>query len=449
MGNKSKSEKYLPADPTRIRAFAFQFAHSQNCITAANEPDVRKLLNAIATSDWSFDISEQTLRKWFSGVDFPRYDYVKLVEKFSPNAGAWLIQDLNENSLRRFLCAIDIWGSLITSNERKINNYDSKFSAYSLLQIIASKWAPTPIYSGDRGIKGFAIPRLRTYVPKQLLANVYIDSNPLTTLDFILRLGQYIDLSDASIFDEWSVDLAATALTAKAYFESLTIPNQMNSGRTGDYAGLLYNALFMGNDNWPTTEKINGYLEKFNEIETPAKLSDLIMNAREVLSRELSGIGRSLNLVEEIFDKIPDKNIMWQGSFIASRSVLTEEILIAGLEKSIRNNDDKFDYILKHEDGVCRVLTRVRGSEQLFDLPRRTDLFDDYQGEFSWGYEGSGPQFLTVSLLAHHFGHPNFHSFEFECVLDKVISALPGGEMMGPFLLTTEIIDSVLDGTDD
>ncbi|MFK3602394.1 hypothetical protein A7D21_15565 [Pseudomonas sp. AP19] len=59
-------------------------------------------------------------------------------------------------------------------------------------------------------------------------------------------------------------------------------------------------------------------------------------------------------------------------------------------------------YILTRPHG-CPTAIYVAPNGQASPLDPRKDLFP-YSGFFEWGYNGTGPNFLAISLLAHFFG---------------------------------------------
>lgn len=110
-----------------------------------------------------------------------------------------------------------------------------------------------------------------------------------------------------------------------------------------------------------------------------------------------------------------------------------------------RATDENFQYEFRCIDGIGHVTFKSDepGAEK-FDLPPRRDLDRNYPGTFSWGYSGSGPYFLTVSLLAHHFKHDKFASRHINRLLDQFISKIRFHPVMGPFFLATSEISKFL-----
>ena len=74
----------------------------------------------------------------------------------------------------------------------------------------------------------------------------------------------------------------------------------------------------------------------------------------------------------------------------------------------------------------------------------RPDLYRNYEGTFSWGYSGSGPIFLTISILAHHLGFDEFGNEEIDRLLNTYISKFPEQLVETSFCLTTAMVDKCL-----
>lgn len=110
-----------------------------------------------------------------------------------------------------------------------------------------------------------------------------------------------------------------------------------------------------------------------------------------------------------------------------------------------RATDENFQYEFRCIDGIGHVTFKSDepGAEK-FDLPPRRDLDRNYPGTFSWGYSGSGPYFLTVSLLAHHFGHDKVSSMDINRLLAQFISEIPFHPMLEPLFLTSNQISTLL-----
>lgn len=111
----------------------------------------------------------------------------------------------------------------------------------------------------------------------------------------------------------------------------------------------------------------------------------------------------------------------------------------------LRTNPDQYGYELKAESENKRVVTiQMQGNKNALLPPERRDLGENYPGKFAWGYLGSGPRFLAISLLAHHFGHDNFGPFEINALLVNCISKLPSHHFIGPYFFTSKLIETYL-----
>lgn len=100
---------------------------------------------------------------------------------------------------------------------------------------------------------------------------------------------------------------------------------------------------------------------------------------------------------------------------------------------------ETFTYMLREVVG-CRVVictNNQTGTTRLLE-PRR-DLFS-YSGDFSWGYAGTGPQFMSASLLGHHLGGRAPTWTERERLLRNLVQNLWGTE----YNVTTEMVQSAI-----
>jgi hypothetical protein len=86
------------------------------------------------------------------------------------------------------------------------------------------------------------------------------------------------------------------------------------------------------------------------------------------------------------------------------------------------------------------VIVESHGSTRLLEV--RRDLFR-YFGEFTWGYSGTGPSFLTVCILAHHLGGECPSGTQQEIVLEKLISRLDRSQS---HVITTDMLEALIGG---
>lgn len=104
-------------------------------------------------------------------------------------------------------------------------------------------------------------------------------------------------------------------------------------------------------------------------------------------------------------------------------------------------NPHKIKYMLRTVEG-CKIV--VYQDITLGSTPRplepRRDLFN-YSGDFSWGYSGTGPQFLSASILGHHFGKSKSPTIDQQRLLLAIISRIPESE---PFDISSDDIDGIL-----
>lgn len=101
---------------------------------------------------------------------------------------------------------------------------------------------------------------------------------------------------------------------------------------------------------------------------------------------------------------------------------------------------EKSTYFLDIVRDTPIVIVESHGSTRLLEV--RRDLFS-YFGEFSWGYSGTGPSFLTVCILAHHLGGECPSGTQQEIVLDQLISRLDRSQ---PHVITTDMLEALIGG---
>lgn len=313
MGRSKNSDKWLPATPLRIGAFARSLVTNSVAKQAGKNlkgKDIEAVLLALRRP---IEITHVTLDGWLKGEAEPSEGYVNLIQQQFPMSADWLVPALEFSPIRRFLCALDIWGARIDSSRRKLDLRSPEMTVGNALAALAKRWASTPRALSDDTLGcDFLIPRLGCLVPSQISSTVYVSSNPLALMEFMFRAGAYLEFSDEE-FAEWAIDLASLTLIVGAFLEGITLAERMQSGRTGDFNWLAYRIFFRGHGNWPNSESVGEELEAFPElndstINYPARL----MEAREVLRTELLSIGSDLSIAEVLSHHIKDYGRMWQ-----------------------------------------------------------------------------------------------------------------------------------------
>lgn len=445
MGNKRKSDKWLPSDHLRVRAFVFALTSKMTDVEPGTEPKISTIQSELEKLSHPIEISSSALRNWLSGKDWPSKANVNWLKQAYSGCATWLESDIEISPLHRFLCALDIWGSSIDSPQRKFDVYLPKtVSVGHGLKVLVKRWAPAPVTSGEKTISGFAIPRLKCRVPDQVSNAIYLPSNPLSLLDFMFLCGPHLEFTDEE-FKEWAIDLASLTLMAGAFFESLSLTEQLQSGKTGDYYSLIYR-LFFREVGWRQDESLLQWsVNQFTDLrKSEVNYSQRLFQAREVLKDELLSIGSDLSVAETIFERIDDRNKMWRSAFDESEVISKEDLLNSDVILSSAS-PGRYRYEFTHDSGGEKVvLCHDIEMKVSAPLPMRADLYKGYLGSYSWGYMGSGPTFLTVSLLAHHLGHVDFGNNEIHKLLERCISLLPEHKSMGPYILTTNLIDHYL-----
>lgn len=444
MGRNLKSQAYFPADTIRFKAFAHHIANHFSAINTDGTPNINMLLDNLFWEGEPLNISEQTLKNWFSGVDKPSPEKIEEIEKLCDSATTWLVRDLEVSPMHRLLCSIDLWGCKLESANRRIEGNEEGITVGSALISLSKKWAPRG-YVSENGIFFHPIiPHLSVPVQSQIFSNCYVVTNPITLLDFMLMLPMYLSELNEKEFYCWAMDLVSMTLIVCAHIESLSIADIANTGRTNLYARHLYNIFFRGNGSWPSAFEIELHLKDFPEIIHPSRLAQSLMKVRNLLSDELLKSGTSLNIIEIIFKKIPTKESQILSSSSDREMLDRHEYFRLPGNKSIRITDCQYLYIFRNVNDQCLVSFQTDALEEEHPLLPRPDLDDDYLREFSWGYVGGGARFLSKSILAHHLGHDNFQDWEVNHLLDCFLKEISCESLSMPHFLTSGMIEDFL-----
>ena len=443
-GRPPKSKVYLPADSIRFKGFFYVLANM--LVSRANSkfsivnkdglPNLKNLLEELAMrGDPSQDgISECSLRKWFSGEDRPDKNNSLRVENICPGAQALLTADIELNPLNRFLCAIDLWASNVCNPNISLKSHASHITIISAINVIENRWAP--ISSLDEGIENrdLIIPLLEIPVQLKVTSKVYDSANPLTLLSFMLTIPQYIDELSERLFYDWTLDLAALTLLVRCHIASMPKRIQRSTGNYAGYSYLLYMIFFIEHKHWQSEDKISIDLMTYTEIKDPIRLAQWLMKSNNLFKSELARIGTSPRHIVDIFNKHQDRD----------SSEISESIYNKDRQKSERLSPEKYEYIFKYVKGKYLVMVQPHGVKDARPLPPRRDLHNNSPGEFAWGYSGSGPRFLTKSILAHHFGHDKFKIWETDILLKKFIGSLLCPPVNATFFLSSDAIETIL-----
>lgn len=316
MGNKKKSEKESPADHLRIMAFARSLVPTPPDLHIEKNPKASEILEVLAMLSPEIEISEVTARNWVAGKKLPTKELERIKQEF-PRCVDWLVPALDSSPMRRFLCALDIWGSRIDSSARTLDTTSKGITVGSGLAAIAKQWGsvPSPTDKCDFSLECH-IPRLGARVPQQVPLVVYQPSNLLTLMEFMFRCGPYLKLSDGE-FADWAVDLASLTLLIAAFIEGRTFAERVQSGSVCDYNTLPFNIFFRGHGNWPNSKSVSDALEEFSELkDSAANYADRLIQARDVLRKELLSIGCDLSITDKLSLRIVGRDRMWQKSLI-------------------------------------------------------------------------------------------------------------------------------------
>ncbi|MBA4382960.1 MAG: hypothetical protein C0406_10380 [Sideroxydans sp.] len=310
MGRKKKCETWLPAQTLRIKAFAREFAANVLNERHGQKFSITDVQIALSKRAESLAITDQTLRNWMSGEDSPNATFLKWIGREWSGCTDWLEPDIESSPIRRFLCALDMWGSPIDGPIRILDTTSADITVGKGLAILAKRWAPSSV---PGHLCEYVIPRLNRNVPRHVPNTVYQSFNPLTLMDFMFRCGPYIEFSEDE-FAEWAIDFASLTLMIGAIFEGASLEKRDLSGRTGEFNWLTHRIFFIAHGNWPNLESVRGELQNFFEFEDSAinRYSHRLMRAREILNKELLCIGSDLSIVKELSGRIKERSKMWQ-----------------------------------------------------------------------------------------------------------------------------------------
>ena len=138
-------------------------------------------------------LSNTTVRNWLTGEKEPYEASVNLLKQEFSSCADWLEPELDSSPIRRFLCALDIWGSAIDSPMRSLDTTSEGITVGKGLTNLSKRWASIPVTDGkDIFLLDFAIPRLQRHIPQQVPETVYQSIHPLPLMDFIFRCGAYL-----------------------------------------------------------------------------------------------------------------------------------------------------------------------------------------------------------------------------------------------------------------
>ena len=312
MGNKKKEDKWSPATELRIMAFARSLVPNSVQVQLGKEPKPSEIQDVLAGFVEPIYVDAPTVKSWLIGEKHPSARNIDLIKKGSSCSSDWLEPAFDSSPMRRFLCALDVWGAPLDSSVRKLDATSMVITVENGLSILAKRWASTPIVDGNGGFCGFAIPMLKCRVPHQISLDIYQSSNPLTLMDFMFRCGCYLEFSEEELL-EWAIDLASLTLIVGAFLEGTSLARRFQSGKSGCYNWLMHRIFFRAHGDWPSSKLIRDQLEGFPEfdgalIDYPMRL----MQARDLLEGQLLSIGSNLSIAEVLSYRIKNRNSLWQ-----------------------------------------------------------------------------------------------------------------------------------------
>ena len=99
-------------------------------------------------------------------------------------------------------------------------------------------------------------------------------------------------------------------------------------------------------------------------------------------------------------------------------------------------------YLFRKFEGANIVLARNDQNGETNLIEPRRDLYKCFGG-FAWGYRGTGPKFLTTSLLAHHLNSQCMSHEQWERLLDYLDMCPAHWEFMD---LSSSLLETVISG---
>lgn len=453
-----EKKKKWPADPLRIKRFTYSLAVACRTLSNNGEIDFKALEEKLqseqkAARKFPVEISKGNLRNWFFDkkdkpfvVVVPAQVFRNAINSIRPECGAWLTRSLN-NSMMRFFCALDVFGSEISSTTRQIFEQENTICFHSIFTAIKNQWGPTRNYQSTHSISHPIIFALKTKLPVELPADVFVHSDPFTLLEFMLRSAQYTtDMSVEEFFD-WTFDLAAMCLVIQANLDSLPREKVLDFGRAADYSALVLRSLFRRTSDFHEECEIYQLKADFNNaIQKPEKIAQMLTHAESILKREFLQLNSSVQFIDSIAPSISAMVEFWEAKAPKNKHELNEDFLNRFQPILDRDSNVDYEYSLRSKARVTTV-TFV-GIEQQSKKRKFLPVICEYdtspRNRFAWGRYGATPRVLSISLLTHHYGHSNFGNFEVRRLLDNLISILPSSEIDGEVKITTQMISGIL-----
>ena len=156
------------------------------------------------------------------------------------------------------------------------------------------------------------------------------------------------------------------------------------------------------------------------------------------------------NRFEHLKDTAPDTIASVIHKHLAQVELQMNQMFLRRAFFSYRTSHSVFDanvqsaYYLDIFKGTPIVTVKDEGEKE--ETARLIELRRDFYpcwGEFSWGYRGTGPSFLAVCILAHHFGGEAPSDEQRRLVVDKLISQL---NSVQSHVITTRQLQALVGG---
>lgn len=392
-----------------------------------------------------------TVGRWLKQEVMPNESNTNRLLDHFPEIAAWLKPDLS-HPLRRLLCALDVLGSANNSLVRGLGLTEKSYSVGGLINALKEEWGLLPIVDEPCTIYGHAIPKLRREIPHNLV-DLYQNTSPLSVLNIILVSGIIFDDLTFMEVEHWAIDLATVAIVVFAHLESFPANHQFLSGPISLTTRQIYNHYFENSGEEVISNILQGQLEKTIEnIKYQKRARGMLILAKKILADKFKAVGLSLNMVKDIFSNIPDENSPWSEEIQRQASHFPRSNLYSPRRHLQPAYPGRFKYILQNtSDEVKDVLCHDLWRNQVFPLLARHDLHTFHtKTKFDWGRPSSGSELLAKSVLAHHFGHDKFGQKEVNSILrDYIVSTVSRHWVMGPFFLTTDMLDYYLNHAEE
>jgi hypothetical protein len=353
----------------------------------------------------------KTLENWVRKEHYPTGNNLDRLIDVSNFSGKWLVTERVEDGLHRFLNALDYYLCSIRPEiqPRLFKKDEQQQFAEVCLGDIANIWK-IPFVSENEEVyrvQDVSISMLKTHdsssIPLYLSS---IASNRKVTGDE--SLAWYLDLLSATLVvsanyyrENIVIDFGyQTQYTEKALFLG-TCPNLLSA--IGKFFVILDHSVV-------TSFKLAAY-QGFDEISDSTQLLEEILKGNIKLRKKLSEMGTSF---EQIKDLIVDVQIQAGLGSVELLPELQKNKISKQREffeyEPINHNDEIIYDLYPEGDEPTRLIkTVIRNGRRMkpeFIACRHPDRAND--NHYSWGYAGTGVQFMAYTILYDFCNHKRF-----------------------------------------